>query len=267
MSHDARQRIFHRHHALHRLQGLRGGLQAVESVAGRWFHSPACPTTTPCTWAHPRGGMWRSSNGRWRLHEPGCGRVFLAVFLRCLQALRARRMPGELSHRRDYSHRIRFRVRAARHLQRMRLLRGQLPVRRDRPSRGRRPRLEMHALLRPLAGGHEAGLRQGVSDRIDPVRRCRELRSKAQARVEKLHRNGLAEAYLYGADKASQPGTEGLNAFFLLVDKPEVYNLPPDPVVPTKPAKKAWASMGLAALGMAAIAVASVLAQGKESRS
>ena len=44
----------------------------------------------------------------------------------------------------------------------------------------------------------------------------------------------MQEAYLYGADAASQPGTEGLNAFFLLVDKPEVYNLPPDPVVPTK---------------------------------
>ena len=47
----------------------------------------------------------------------------------------------------------------------------------------------------------------------------------------------MEEAYLYGADAASQPGTEGLNAFFLLVDKPEAYNLPPDPVVPTKKVK------------------------------
>jgi hypothetical protein len=37
----------------------------------------------------------------------------------------------------------------------------------------------------------------------------------------------MKEAYLYGADAASRPGTEGLNAFFLLVDKPEVYNLRP----------------------------------------
>jgi formate dehydrogenase iron-sulfur subunit len=93
-----------------------------------------------------------------------------------------------------------------------------------------------------------------------------ELRHKAQARVEKLHRNGMTEAYLYGADKKDQPGTEGLNAFFLLLDKPEVYNLPPDPVVPTKKAKDAWKSMGLAALGMAAIAVVSVLTQSGGTR-
>src|SRR5947209_14119605 len=58
-----------------------------------------------------------------------------------------------------------------------------------------------------------------------------QLRVKARARVDELHARGMQEAYLYGVD---QPGTEGLNAFFLLVDKPEAYNLPPDPVVPTK---------------------------------
>ena len=55
----------------------------------------------------------------------------------------------------------------------------------------------------------------------------------------------MKEAYLYGADAANQPGTEGLNAFFLLVDKPEVYNLPPSPVVPTKKVKEAWTSLPL----------------------
>ena len=69
----------------------------------------------------------------------------------------------------------------------------------------------------------------------------------------------MNEAYLYGADAAGQPGTEGLNAFFLLVDRPEVYNLPPDPTVPTKKAGAAWASMGLAVLGMAAAALGAVL--------
>ena len=59
-----------------------------------------------------------------------------------------------------------------------------------------------------------------------------ELRIKAEARVAQLHERGVKEAYLYGADAASQPGTEGLNAFFLLVDKPEVYNLPEAPHVP-----------------------------------
>src|SRR5919201_4472972 len=50
----------------------------------------------------------------------------------------------------------------------------------------------------------------------------------------------------------AQPGTEGLNAFFLLVDRPQAYNLPPDPVVPTKKARRSWAAFAAAAVGMAA---------------
>jgi formate dehydrogenase iron-sulfur subunit len=73
--------------------------------------------------------------------------------------------------------------------------------------------------------------------------------------VQRLHEKGVTDAYLYGADAASQPGTEGLNAFFLLVDKPEVYNLPPDPVVPTKTVKDAWTAMAMGALGMAVLAI------------
>jgi formate dehydrogenase iron-sulfur subunit len=70
----------------------------------------------------------------------------------------------------------------------------------------------------------------------------------------------MHEAYLYGEDAASQPGTEGLNAFFLLVDKPEVYNLPPNPVVPTKNARQTWRSFGWAMAGLAAMAIGSVFA-------
>ncbi len=69
----------------------------------------------------------------------------------------------------------------------------------------------------------------------------------------------MHEAYLYGADAESQPGTEGLNAFFLLVDKPEVYNLPPDPVVPTKKVKESWTSLAWASLGILAAAAGAVL--------
>jgi formate dehydrogenase iron-sulfur subunit len=86
-----------------------------------------------------------------------------------------------------------------------------------------------------------------------------ELRERAHRRVEQLHEKGLDAAYLYGADAESQPGTGGLNAFFLLVDKPEVYNLPPDPVVPTMKGKEAWVSMGWGALGMAVVAIGAVL--------
>jgi formate dehydrogenase iron-sulfur subunit len=87
-----------------------------------------------------------------------------------------------------------------------------------------------------------------------------DLRAEALQRVETLHGNGVKEAYLYGVDKDNQPGTGGLNAFFLLVDKPEVYNLPPDPCVPTKKASQSWMSMGFAALGVAAAAIGAVLA-------
>ncbi len=86
-----------------------------------------------------------------------------------------------------------------------------------------------------------------------------ELQKMARKRVEDLHEQGMHEAYLYGDDAQSQPGTEGLNAFFLLVDKPEVYNLPPDPVVPTKRVKDSWISFAFAAAGIATAALASVV--------
>jgi formate dehydrogenase iron-sulfur subunit len=93
-----------------------------------------------------------------------------------------------------------------------------------------------------------------------------QLRETASARVARLHEQGVDEAYLYGADAASQPGTEGLNAFFLLVDKPEAYNLPPDPVVPTKTAREAWMSFAWSALGIAAAAVGSAFAASRYRR-
>src|SRR6476661_4501260 len=73
-----------------------------------------------------------------------------------------------------------------------------------------------------------------------------ELREKAAARVAQLHERGVPEAYLYGEDAASQPGTGGLNAFFLLVDKPEVYNLPPQPIAPANRVHESWRAMALA---------------------
>jgi formate dehydrogenase iron-sulfur subunit len=86
-----------------------------------------------------------------------------------------------------------------------------------------------------------------------------ELRAEAEARVEVLRARGVEGAYLYGADPDAQPGTEGLGAFFLLVDEPEVYNLPPDPVVPTKPAAASWRTMAVGAVVTAAAAFVAVL--------
>ena len=58
-----------------------------------------------------------------------------------------------------------------------------------------------------------------------------ELKGRAQKRVEQLHQAGEKRAYLYGADDKM---LGGLNSFYLLVDKPEVYGLPPDPKMPTR---------------------------------
>jgi len=86
-----------------------------------------------------------------------------------------------------------------------------------------------------------------------------QLRLRARERVEQLHARGLKEAYLYGEDAASQPGTHGLHAFFLLCDRPEVYNLPPDPVVPTAKIVRSWKAMAAGVASLAALAVAVVL--------
>jgi formate dehydrogenase iron-sulfur subunit len=71
----------------------------------------------------------------------------------------------------------------------------------------------------------------------------RELRERARARVSALHANGSADAYLYGADEKV---LGGLNSFYLLVDRPEVYGLPPDPKLPSR---NLWPSSLLSALG------------------
>jgi formate dehydrogenase iron-sulfur subunit len=87
-----------------------------------------------------------------------------------------------------------------------------------------------------------------------------QLREIAEERVAVLHEAGHEQAYLYGAAEADQPGTGGLNAFFLLMDEPEVYNLPPDPVDPTQEIGGAWRSALLGGLGMLATAVVAVVA-------
>ncbi|MBO0778535.1 MAG: 4Fe-4S dicluster domain-containing protein [Ktedonobacteraceae bacterium] len=57
-----------------------------------------------------------------------------------------------------------------------------------------------------------------------------ELRERARRRVETLHARGETSAYLYGVDEDTSVGD--LNAFFLLMDRPSVYNLPEKPKLP-----------------------------------
>ena len=58
-----------------------------------------------------------------------------------------------------------------------------------------------------------------------------DLKQRANRRVEQLSAQGQQDAYLYGADEKM---LGGLNSFFLLVDRPEVYGLPADPRLPSR---------------------------------
>ncbi|MFI8992835.1 4Fe-4S dicluster domain-containing protein [Streptomyces sp. NPDC053542] len=82
-----------------------------------------------------------------------------------------------------------------------------------------------------------------------------ELRERAALRVEQLQEAGVPGARLYGHDPEDGVGGDG--AFFLLLDEPEVYGLPPDPVVTTRDLPAMWKHAGAAALSLAAGVTAS----------
>jgi formate dehydrogenase iron-sulfur subunit len=98
-----------------------------------------------------------------------------------------------------------------------------------------------------------------------------ELRERATLRVDQLHEAGITDARLYGHDPEDGVGGDG--AFFLLLDEPEVYGLPPDPVVTTRDLPSMWRHAGAAALSLAGGLLASFAlpalargVQGKGSR-
>ncbi|MFK8845044.1 4Fe-4S dicluster domain-containing protein [Streptomyces sp. Ac-502] len=76
-----------------------------------------------------------------------------------------------------------------------------------------------------------------------------ELRERAALRVDQLHAAGVTDARLYGHEPDDGVGGDG--AFFLLLDEPEVYGLPPDPVVTTRDLPAMWRHAGTAALTLA----------------
>jgi formate dehydrogenase iron-sulfur subunit len=81
-----------------------------------------------------------------------------------------------------------------------------------------------------------------------------ELRTAAERRVQELHAAGETGARLYGA--SPDDGIGGAGAFFLLLDAPEVYGLPPDPVVTTRDLPRMWRWAGVAAGALAAGVIA-----------
>jgi formate dehydrogenase iron-sulfur subunit len=96
-----------------------------------------------------------------------------------------------------------------------------------------------------LKGGHEPACAKACptdSIQFGPVD---ELRERADARLEKLSAEGWNKVQLYGRDP--EDGVGGFGAFFLLLDDPEVYGLPPDPVVTTKHVREMWRDVAIAA--------------------
>ena len=77
-----------------------------------------------------------------------------------------------------------------------------------------------------------------------------ELRERAAKRLEEVGTR-YEGARLYGHDP--NDGVGGTGAFFLLLDRPEVYGLPPDPVVPTKRLGEMWQAAAAAAVALGAV--------------
>jgi formate dehydrogenase iron-sulfur subunit len=84
-----------------------------------------------------------------------------------------------------------------------------------------------------------------------------ELRERAGVRLEQLVEAGQDKAQLYLADP--DDGIGGAGAFFLLLDEPEVYGLPPDPVDTTADLRSIWGAAGAATLALGAGIAAAML--------
>jgi formate dehydrogenase iron-sulfur subunit len=109
-----------------------------------------------------------------------------------------------------------------------------------------------------LKGGFEPACAKSCPTESIQFGEIEELHRRAEARVDRLHAMGRDDAYLYGTPGA--PGATGgigeLNAFFLLTDRPEVYNLPSAPTLPsTRVRPSLRAGLGVIA-GLAAAAAA-----------
>src|SRR5690606_29775359 len=86
-----------------------------------------------------------------------------------------------------------------------------------------------------LKGGLEPACSKACPTESIQFGELSDLDRRARERVESLHERGAEDAYLYGAPgtPGANGGFERLNAFFLLRDRPETYNLP---AAPTRPA-------------------------------
>jgi len=96
-----------------------------------------------------------------------------------------------------------------------------------------------------LKGGHEPACAKACPTKSIQFGEVDELRARADERLAKLQQQGWNGAQLYGRDP--DDGVGGFGAFFLLLDEPEVYGLPPDPLVTTKNLPEMWRTAAVAA--------------------
>ena len=82
-----------------------------------------------------------------------------------------------------------------------------------------------------------------------------QLKAHARERLGLLHEREVTEARLYGVDDNILDG--GLNSFFLLLDQPEVYNLPQNPQRPSNNVIPAslWTIVAAAVMGLLGIVI------------
>jgi formate dehydrogenase iron-sulfur subunit len=92
-----------------------------------------------------------------------------------------------------------------------------------------------------------------------------ELRERAAQRVTALHERGVGSARLYLEDPGD--GIGGGGAFFLLLDEPEVYGLPPGPVVTTRDLPRMWRHVATAAAALLAGGLAATVGRSWRGRS
>ena len=101
-----------------------------------------------------------------------------------------------------------------------------------------------------LKGGHEPACAKACPTQSIQFGPVEELRERAERRLEKLQAERWNRAQLYGHDE--NDGVGGFGAFFLLLDEPEVYGLPPDPVVPTRHLPRLWRTTAFATAALVA---------------
>ncbi len=196
----AGHRVLHRHDRLHRLQGVRGRVQAVEPASrGRVRldrqqlrqHRRAVGHVLAAREVHRAVRRRATARRRARTSTRHAASRPLADDERRLQALRRGAVPAGLPDRRDHLQRVRQRLHPAGHLQRLRVLRRGLSVRRDHPQHASTatPTSARCATTARRDGLVPACAKACPTESIQfgPID---ELRERARNRVEELHRRG-----------------------------------------------------------------------------